>query len=176
AAGDPEMHEVAKRASDHRFDIDDMVLAVLGHDGRDLPVGLDHHAGKAAFSHPAPGRHQLEKRVGAERESRVGGKRPCAGAHPFVGVSDRLHRVVGDDAFQSLVSRQHSPLRYAAPDSALPGKDTALPAFYAGHNDFTVQGGLSIMVGKNEKPETGSGAKAAAGKSSRRKTGAKSSS
>lgn len=32
------------------------------------------------------------------------------------------------------------------------------------------------MVGKNEKPETGSGAKAAAGKSSRRKTGAKSSS
>ncbi|MPL93310.1 hypothetical protein SDC9_39436 [bioreactor metagenome] len=93
-----EMHERPEGFVEQRLDLDGVVAAVDAGNRADPPVGLDHHPREAALGHPAPGREQLEHRMGRQPPDRVGGHGPRRGAHPLVRIPDGLHQVVAHHA------------------------------------------------------------------------------
>lgn len=101
AAGDAEMHQIAEGALHLGFDIDDMVLSVLGDDGRNFPVRLDDHAGIAVLRHAPHADISLNIGFGASANAGEDAM-ACGGAHPLAGVTHSVYRIIGDDALQSL--------------------------------------------------------------------------
>ena len=98
---DVKMDQTAERAFDQRFDVNEVIPAVLAHDGRDIPVGLGHHAREAPLGHFAPGGGQLHHGIRGETENGVGKGSFGSRTHPLVRDPQRLHEVVGHHVFHS---------------------------------------------------------------------------
>ena len=71
AATHEKVDQVAERAFDHGFHVDQVVLTIGAGDRADAPARLGNHATEGALCHLAPGRCHLDHRVHRKREGRV---------------------------------------------------------------------------------------------------------